>query len=141
MKTIKFLAILVICGSMAKVSVAQQEQAVKVKAGLGFPVSQTEPEFPGGMDALKDFVHENLVYPQHLIDSRVGGRVVIIFIVDKEGKIVDPTVMKGVNEELNAEALRIVKMMPNWTPGTNGGNPVNKQFILPIDFQVPTTSI
>ena len=84
------------------------------------------------------FLHENLKYPVELRDSRAGGKVVIMFIVDKEGKIVDPVVLTGVNRVINEEAIRVVKMMPAWKPGTTGGNPVNKQFVLPIEFVPPS---
>ncbi len=135
MKTIQILAFAAIFGSMTLNSIAQNE---KVKAGYGVHVSITQPEFPGGMDSLKMFIHNNLKYPRQLMDSRTGGSVVIMFIVDKDGKIVDPVVMKGVNPDVNEEALRIIKMMPDWKPGTNGGMPVNKQYILPIDFVPPS---
>ncbi len=138
MKTVKLLALLSIFNVYGLTSFAQVQ---KVKAGYGVSVAQTEPEYPGGLEALKLFLHENMKYPTELMASRTGGSVSVIFIIDKEGKIVDPMIMKGVNDLLNAEALRLVKLMPDWKPGTVGGNPVNKQYILPINFVIPTTVI
>lgn len=136
MKTIKIIALAVIFGSMTMHSTAQEVQ--KVKAGFGLPVLVTEPEFPGGPDSLAVFIHNNLKYPQELKDTRTGGRVLIMFIVDKEGKVTDPVVLQGVDPVINEEAMRVVKMMPDWKPGTNGGLPVNRQYILPIDFVPPS---
>jgi len=140
MKTIQILALGVTFGliTMSASAQQQQQQVQKVKAGYGVPVVQTEPEFPGGQEALNSFIHENLKYPTELRDSRTGGRVLIMFIVDKEGKIIDPLVIKGVSPAVNEEALRIIKLMPDWKPATNGGVPVNRQFILPIEFAAPT---
>ena len=66
--------------------------------------------------------------------SRTGGRVLIIFIVDKDGKIVDPTILKGVHSALNEEALRLVKLMPDWKPGRQNGRSVQVQYNLPVNF-------
>lgn len=134
MKTIKILALAVALAATTMNAVAQQQ---KVEKGYGVPVLQKEPEFPGGQDSLAAYLHNNLKYPHELIESMTGGKVVIMFIVDKEGNIVDPIVLKGVSSEINEEALRVVKSMPKWNPGTNGGMPVNKQYILPIDFVPP----
>jgi TonB family protein len=138
MKTIKILALAAILGLMTMNVSAQQPQKSGVKAGYGVPVAQTEPEFPGGPEALAVFLHENLKYPPQLRDSRTGGKVMIMFIIDKDGKVIDPVVLNGINDPINEEALRVVKLMPNWKPGTTGGMPVNKQFILPIEFVAPS---
>jgi TonB family protein len=139
MKTIKIVSFATIFAFVTMHAVAQEPTAVThVKAGYGVPVQQTEPEFPGGATALTAFLHDNLKYPEQLRESRAGGTVVIMFIIDKDGNVVDPVVLKGVNESINQEALRVVKTMPAWKPGTAGGSPVNKQFVLPIDFVPPS---
>ncbi|MBP6334489.1 MAG: energy transducer TonB [Bacteroidia bacterium] len=109
----------------------------KVKAGFGVSVVQVQPEFPGGPDSLQSFLKKNLDYPDSAKYNRIQGRVYIGFLVDKKGRIKEEKVLSGVNELLNNEALRVVRMMPEWKPGTAGGNPVSVQYILPVDFILP----
>ena len=109
----------------------------RVKAGFGLTVVQTQAEFPGGPDSLQSFLSNHLVYPDHARLNKVAGRVYISFNVSYEGMIKDAKVISGVNPELDNEALRVVKLMPNWKPGTAAGNPVKVQYILPIDFIIP----
>ena len=108
-----------------------------VKAGFGVSVVQVQPEFPGGSDSLQSFLKQNLTYPDSAKYNRIQGRVYIGFLVDKKGKIGDAKVLNGVNELLDNEALRVVNKMPQWKPGTAGGNPTSVQYILPIDFIIP----
>ncbi len=108
-----------------------------VKAGFGVTVVQVQPEFPGGPDSLQRFLKHNLTYPDSAKYKRIQGRVYIGFLVDKKGKIRDEKILSGVNELLDNEALRVVKLMPEWKPGTAGGNPVSVQYVLPVDFIVP----
>lgn len=108
-----------------------------VQAGFGVTVVQVQPEFPGGPDSLQSFLKKNLTYPDSAKYNRIQGRVYIGFLVDKKGRIKDEKVLSGVNELLNNEALRVVRLMPEWKPGTAGGNAVSVQYILPVDFIVP----
>lgn len=123
------------------VAVAQDkkgEKKEKVKAGFGVTMVQVQPEFPGGPDSLQAFLNRNLSYPEKAKADRIGGRVYVSFKVDMKGKIIDPKVISGITDELDAEALRVVKQMPDWKPGTAGGSPVIVQYILPIDFIIPS---
>ena len=115
----------------------ESEKQEPVKAGFGVSVVQIQPEFPGGPDSLQSFLKSHLVYPDSAKFNRIQGRVYVGFMVDKKGKIRDEKILNGVNELLDNEALRVVKMMPQWKPGTAGGNPTNVQYILPVDFIVP----
>ncbi|TAH43778.1 MAG: energy transducer TonB [Bacteroidetes bacterium] len=119
--------------------IAQDENSKPetVKAGFGVSVVQVQPEFPGGTDSLQSFLKSNLRYPDSAKYNRIQGRVYIGFLVDKKGKIKEAKVLNGVNELLDNEALRVVKMMPDWKPGTAGGSPTSVQYILPVDFIVP----
>ena len=94
------------------------------------------PEFPGGQDSLVKFIEENFTYP---LNYSTGGnaikKVYVNFIIDEEGKIKSPTILKGVNAAVDKEALRVVNMMPKWKPGTNGGIPVSVKFDLPIKLK------
>jgi hypothetical protein len=116
---------------------AQQIAEQHVKAGYGVPVVQTDAEFPGGKDSLNIFIHSNLHYPEQVNDIKAGVQVKVMFTINKEGKIVDPLVMKGFSKEFNEEALRVVNLMPKWKPATAGGEPVDSQCFLPIDFRPP----
>ena len=138
MKTIQLLAIAGIFGFMTKNTVAQQQQ--KVHADANVSVLQTDPEFKGGTDSLYAFLRANLKYPQQLKESGKGGGAILFFIVDKNGKIDDPIVLNGLNKEINEEAIRVVCLMPDWKPGTNGGMPVSEQYILPVYF-APATQV
>ncbi|MBN2484650.1 MAG: TonB family protein [Bacteroidales bacterium] len=95
------------------------------------------PEFPGGMEALMRYVQNNLVYPQEAADEQAGGKVVVSFVVNNEGFVTEAKIEKGVSEVLDNEALRVVNLMPKWSPGKNRGKTVNVQFTLPIMFSPP----
>ena len=115
----------------------KKKEHQRVKAGFGVSVVQVQPEFPGGPDSLSSFLKKNMVYPLQAKLNGIHGRVYIGFLVEKTGKIKNERVLSGVNEELNEEALRVVKTMPDWKPGSTAGNPVDVQYILPIDFYMP----
>ena len=94
------------------------------------------PEFPGGMEALINFLQENVKYPENAVKNDIEGRVLVQFIVDKTGQVCDAEVVRSVSEELDAEALRVVKSMPNFIPGRQDGKPVAVWFTLPITFKL-----
>ena len=89
------------------------------------------PEFPGGSEALRKYVKDNIRHP--LVDTR-SGNVIIQFTVDEEGRVVNPKLLRGLDEEFDAEAIRLVEAMPRWKPGMKDGKPVPVQFTLPIFF-------
>jgi periplasmic protein TonB len=109
----------------------------KVKAGFGVSVVQTQPQFAGGEDSLIAFLKNNLRYPQEAKLAWIQGRVFVGFLVDHTGKIKDIKVLSGVNEQLDAEALRVVHMMTEWVPGKIGETNVDTRYILPIEFYMP----
>ena len=94
------------------------------------------PEFPGGEDALYDFIAKNLKYPQAAKDSNIQGRVFVQFVVDKDGTIINPKVARDIGGGCGEEALRVVKMMPKWKPGEQYGKKVRVQYVLPVRFSV-----
>ncbi|MBQ4205886.1 MAG: M56 family metallopeptidase [Bacteroidales bacterium] len=94
------------------------------------------PEFPGGVNALMAYLRGNLKYPESAKKNKQEGRVFIGFVVEKDGSISNVSVMRGVCEELDNEAVRVVKAMPRWTPGMNEGKPVRVQYTLPIVFKL-----
>jgi TonB family protein len=108
-----------------------------VKAGFGVTIAQSEPQYPGGEEALNNFLSENLKYPRESKLNGTQGRVYVGFLVDKTGKISHERVLNGVNDELDAEAIRVVRNMPDWKPGLRAGEAIDVQYILAIDFVLP----
>lgn len=94
------------------------------------------PEFPGGINAMMDYLRGNLKYPESAKKNKQEGRVFIGFVVEKDGSVTNVSVMRGVCEELDNEAVRVVKAMPRWTPGMNEGKPVRVQYTLPVVFKL-----
>src|SRR5256885_14167106 len=101
------LALLISSNLFAQPQAKAQNQ--KVKAGFGVTVVQTQPEFPGGSDSLYNFLMNNLKYPRHAKLSGIYGRVYVGFLIDKTGKLKNHRILNGVTEELNDEAMRVVK--------------------------------
>ena len=101
-----------------------------------FQVVEDQPEFPGGMEALMKHLSKEIKYPKEAQDKGTQGRVIVQFVVRKDGSITDAKVMKPVDPLLDAEALRVVSEMPNWTPGKQRGEAVNVRFTLPVTFRL-----
>ncbi len=101
-----------------------------------FDTVEVMPEFPGGMQALMKYLAMNIKYPVKAQEAGTQGRVIVQFIVNKEGAVTDPTVARSVESSLDQEAIRIVKAMPAWTPGLQKGEPVNVKFTLPVMFKL-----
>ncbi len=104
-----------------------------------FMVVEEKPEFPGGEAALMEYLRSNLQYPERCKENKVQGRVLITFVVNKDGSIVEPAVVKSagpVGVELDVEALRVISGMPAWTPGKQNGEAVRVQFTVPVVFKL-----
>lgn len=99
-----------------------------------FMVVEVMPEFPGGQDAMIKYLVANITYPELERKNGIQGMVVVKFIVEKDGSISHVKIVKGVTPNLNAEALRVVREMPRWTPGTQRGKEVRVTINLPIRF-------
>ncbi|MBO4645740.1 MAG: energy transducer TonB [Bacteroidales bacterium] len=97
---------------------------------------QIRAEFPGGMSALQEFLAANCHYPQKARENGQQGVVLLEFVVEKDGTISNITVLRGVCEALDEEAIRVVKAMPKWKPGENNGQPSRSYFQLPITFAI-----
>ena len=110
-----------------KTVVSQSKQNV-------YDVVEQMPEFPGGMPAMIEFLQTNLNYPKDAKKQKVGGRVLVMFVVETDGSMSNVRVAKKVFPSLDAEALRVVKAMPKWNPGKEKGKPVRVNFSLPIVF-------
>ena len=94
------------------------------------------PVFPGGEAALMKFINENLRYPAAAIKNGIQGRVVVQFVVKKDGSVDDVTVLHGVDSALDQEAIRVCKTLPKFIPGKQNGQPVNVWFTLPVTFRL-----
>lgn len=99
-----------------------------------------QPEFPGGLDGLLNFLAKNVNYSRNAVRKGIQGRVVTNFIINKDGSISDIIVTEGVNKELDAEAIRVISKMPNWKPGKNEGKIVRVNFTLPVTFRLGSSS-
>lgn len=93
-------------------------------------------EFPGGLEALSKWLGQNLRYPKEAQEEGVQGKVIVKFVINKDGSISDVSVAKGVYLYLDQEAIRVVKCMPKWIPGKNNGVPVRSYYYLPINFKL-----
>ncbi len=94
------------------------------------------PEFVGGLDSLTKYIENNLHYPKRALKDSIEGRVVVRFVVNKEGKIKNHEVVRGVSPDLDNEALRLIKGMPDWKSGQLKGINVDTYFTLPILFRI-----
>ena len=94
------------------------------------------PEFEGGMPALIEFLQTNLKYPEDAIKQKLGGRVMVQFVVETDGTVSNVRVARTLFPSLDAEAVRVVKAMPKWKPGKEKGRPVRVNFTLPVVFNI-----
>jgi protein TonB len=101
-----------------------------------FMVVEESPMFPGGIDALYKFISEHINYPEVARDNNIQGKVIVKFCVTAKGGINQVSILKGVDPELDAEAIRVVNILPAFKPGKQGGKPVPVWFICPIKFQL-----
>ena len=101
-----------------------------------FDVVEHAPEFPGGMEACLKYMYKNIKYPAVAMEAGIQGQVVIQIVIDKDGKIHDPKIVRGVSPELNAEAVRVISNMPQWIPGKQKGKNVATRFTLPVRFRL-----
>lgn len=102
-----------------------------------FKFVQQMPSFPGGQDSLMKYLHENIHYPEVARKNAIQGTVVVQFIVGRDGKLRDFTVVsRKLGGGLEEEAIRVVKAMPDWIPGKQDGKTVNVQYSLPVRFEL-----
>ena len=132
--------------AMEKLSAAQAAGLVETpeemlkknpNAAIPFSVVENKPTFnDSDANEFSKWVSEQMQYPQDAIDQNIQGRVVLQFTVNKEGQVEDVQVVRGVNEALDNEAVRVVTASPKWEPGTQNGNPVNVRYTFPVVFRL-----
>ena len=129
----KLLFILMLCFTALATAGAQQTEK---PLGNVYDIVDVMPQFPGGQGELMKFLRNNVKYPAEAQKKKIEGRVIVTFVVNKKGRIIDPTVERSAHPLLDAEALRVIKRMPKWTPGRMNGESVNVKFRLPITFKL-----
>ena len=101
-----------------------------------FTVVEVNPEFNGGMNEMLKFLKEHIIYPEDAKEIGIEGKVLIQFIVHKDGQLSDFKIIKKVYPSVDREAIRVVQKMPNWIPGKNNGNIVSVRVVIPIIFKL-----
>jgi protein TonB len=99
-----------------------------------FITVEQQPDYPGGMTALRDFLSKNLTYPRAAASAGVSGKVFVSFVVNTDGSLTDIQVLKGIGFGCDEEAVRVMQKMPHWKPGKQSGRTVRVKFNLPISF-------
>ena len=112
------------------------EEEVVVEEEEIFQVVEEEPEFPGGMEALYKYLGESIKYPQLAKENNIEGKVYVTFVVEKDGSIANPRILRDIGGGCGQEAVRVVKAMPKWKAGKQRGKNVRVQFNLPVSFKL-----
>lgn len=120
----------------AKEDIAAPEPPKHVEETKVFTVVEQMPMFPGGDAALMSYLANNIDYPTVAAENGVQGRVVVGFVVERDGSITDVRILRGVDPSLDREAMRVVKSMPRWTPGKQNGSAVRVKYQVPVAFRL-----
>ncbi len=120
------------------ISVDAQTEQVDTTNQETFVIVETHPEYPGGNQARLSFLAKKIHYPLDAIESGIQGTVYIQFIVEKDGSVTNAKVIRGVSPSIDKAALKAVKQMPKWKPGTQDGKAVRAQFNMPVKFMLST---
>lgn len=113
-----------------------QSVAVPLVEDTIYTVVEEMPQFLGGVSKLMEFITKNLQYPESAQEQGIQGRVIAQYVVEKDGSVSNIRVIRGVSEELDAEAVRVLKLMPKWTPGKQNGKPVRCRYTIPVQFRI-----
>lgn len=113
-----------------------QNKPQSVNSTRVYDVVEQMPSFPGGISGLRTYLNQNIRYPAEAQEICVQGRVVVSFVVGKDGHISDVTVLRSVDPSLDKEAVRVIRNMPRWSPGKQGGEPVRVRYNVPVSFRL-----
>lgn len=119
-----------------EVQVEVKEEEVPVEI---FVAVEEMPVYPGGESEMMKFIYAHIAYPEVARENNVQGTVTLRFVVNYKGMVDQVSLIKGVDPSLNNEAIRVVKMLPQWKPGKQGGKPVNVSFSVPVKFKLLTS--
>ena len=117
------------------VQVVVEEEVEEVEEEI-FTVVENDPEFPGGMEALYKYLLTSIKYPTIAKENNITGRVYVTFVVEKDGSIANPRILRDIGGGCGQEAIRVVNAMPKWKPGKQRGKAVRVQFNLPVSFNL-----
>ena len=117
-----------------------EEGGIEEDDALVGVLAEVDPEFPGGLEALYKFIQDNVQYPQLALENGIEGKVYVTFVVEEDGSITNPRLLRDIGGGCGQEAIRVVKMMPKWTPGKQQGKTVRVQFSLPVTFSLSNES-
>ena len=115
---------------------AKKPQEEEAESEGAFDVVEQMPEFPGGMTEMMKFLQTTVKYPVSAMKDSIQGRVVATFIVETDGSVSSPKILKHVSDDLDAEAIRVIEQMPKWTPGRQKGKEVRVKYTIPISFRL-----
>jgi protein TonB len=131
----KLILMLLMAGGCLMTANAQKTVVSQTNQKV-FDTVEQMPEYPGGMQAMIEFLQTNMKYPDDAAKQKVEGRVMVQFVVETDGSVSDVHVAKQVFPSLDAEAIRVVQAMPKWTPGKEKGKVVRVKYNLPIVFRM-----
>ncbi|MCO5947713.1 energy transducer TonB [Mucilaginibacter flavidus] len=129
----KILLFLVFGIFLSSVAMAQTDSLATEKV---YTSVETVPSFPGGLNAFYNFLGKNVQYPVEAVMHHTQGKVIVSFVVEKNGRLSNVTVTKGIGSGCDEEAARVLKHSPKWKPGTQGGKPVRVAYSVPISFSL-----
>ena len=118
---------------LAFVSVNAYSQSKEQDDAVYSMVSE-QPSFPGGMQEMMKFISENRKYPAEAKAKDIHGKVIVAFVVERDGSLSDVKIRRGIGYGCDEEAIRLIKSMPKWTPGKKNGKAVRVSFMLPVTF-------
>ena len=117
--------------------VPQESKAADAVSDTVYTAPDTEPQFPGGTQALINYIAQNIKYPAEALKAKKEGRAIVKFVIDADGGISDVAILRSTGDAtLDAEAVRVIKSLPRWTPGTLGGKPVRVRYNIPLTFNL-----
>ena len=135
MKKFFFLLLALASGNVTTIY-AQDSKGAQTEVST--PVNYTKPaQFPGGNEAMMQYMKDNIKYPEDALKQRIAGRILLSFCVEKDGSISDIAIVKSLHSSLEAEAVRVVKAMPKWEPALVGDIPERMKLTLPVNFDLP----
>lgn len=121
-------------GQQSTDSTAKQMPQLQDKGDKIFDRVEEMPEFTGGDESRIIFLANNIKYPQQARQKRISGTVYVTFVVEKDGSLSNPKILRGIGEGCDEEVIRVVKLMPRWQPGKQQGEAVRVQFNMPVKF-------
>jgi periplasmic protein TonB len=117
-------------------SFSNNSTAQTIKDDEVLVVADEMPNFPGGTKALMEEINRNITYPDDAVEKRIEGKVIVRFIITKDGKAVQPSISKSLYPSLDVEVIRVIGKLPKFNPGKKGGSPVNVWFAIPVTFKL-----